>query len=173
MKKNNESDQFLFSMGLFAVAFMGFYFIFTYSSDSDQVNSDSVDIIKLDRQVDDAVNRSLKHVNTEKSLRDLVISSETHEMTNAFKDSAKKWTPDKQFKPDIYQEDTSKSEADFSSLSLEEKLRYQIEEKKEIVKNEQFEKQEYIRQFKANALKDGWIVEVNDKMEVVSAKRAN
>lgn len=175
MRKNNN---FIFDLiqtvGLFGLVFFGFYFVFTSFDFSSKSDPDAVDIVALDRQVDRAINRSLKGINSQKQLRDLEMSADKAALNLEIKKNFKSWAPKQDLDSmDIINEDISSSEASMSSISIESQLRSKMDNDKDVSLQEKLDKKEYIRKFKENARKDGWLVELNDNLEVISAKEIN
>ena len=173
-KQDNDVFQ---TIALFGLVFFGFYFVFSSISSNESENTDLVDIRILDRQVDRALNKSLQEVYNKQQLRNLDVNTRKVKLTEKFKEKfvedSKAWVPDKQDSLDLYEEDMSKGEVSYSSLSVETQLRSQISEQKEREAQARRDKLEYIRKYKENAAKDGWIVELNENLEVISARPVN
>ncbi len=170
-KKNNHDI--IQALALFSLVFFGFYFVFS-SINFESYDEDSVDIVALDRKVDKAVNKSLRKAFGKTQLRDLEVNTErvnlTHKFKERFQEDSKAWLPVTKDSTDLYEEDMSSNEINLSSLSVEAQLRDQITAKKESEKQNERQKKEYIKAYKENAKKDGWVVELNDNLEVISAK---
>ncbi len=173
-KKQNDS---LLTVALFGLVFFGFYFVFSSISSNKPIDEDVVDIRLLDRQIDKALNKSLQDVHIKQQLRNLDISTKKTKLSQKFKEKfqeeSKNWAPVESDSMDLYEEDMSKGEVSSSSLSVESQLRSQISEQKDREKQELKAKQDYIRKYIENAKEDGWIVEMNDNLEVISAKPIN
>lgn len=175
MSKHKNQDSIMQVIGLFALVFFGFYFVFT-SINTTKKDKDSVDLATLDRQVDMAINRSMRGVYSKKQLRDLEIKSNKTDIAEKFHNQSKNWAPSNiksEVKDEIYDEDLSNSEVSMSSLSVESQLRSSLSERKENADQLRREKEEYKRIFKENAKKDGWLVELDDNLNVISAKEIN
>lgn len=173
-KNNNVTFDFIQTIGLFGLVFFGFYFVFTSFDFGSKSDPDAIDIVVLDRRVDSAVNRSLKGVHSQKQLRDLEMSADKAALNLEIKKNFKSWEPKEELdSTDIISEDISSSEASMSSISIESQLRSKMDQDKDVYLQEKLDKKEYIRKFKENARKDGWIVELNDNLEVISAKEIN
>ena len=174
MRQRKQGNDIFQTVALFGLVFFGFYFVFSSISSNEPENSDLVDIRLLDRQVDRALNKSLQEVYNKQQLRNLDVSTKKVKLTEKFKEKfdedSKAWVPDKPDSMDLYEEDMSKGEVSYSSLSVETQLRSQISEQKEREAQARREKLEYIRKYKENAKKDGWIVELNENLEVISAR---
>lgn len=178
MRKDNDNlIQYFLTATLFILVFFGFYFLINeFKSRPSDEQLTTIDVRKMEKRIDDEVNRHLRSMDTEKRLRALDIDAKNFEMTQSFKDKSTKWKPrDYSSSAEIYDEDLSEGKKDISSLSLEEKLRLEMESNRKIqhVVEEapQMTREEYIRAYKANALRDGWIVEINENMEIISARR--
>lgn len=173
--KKKSNDTFL-TVALFGLVFFGFYFVFT-SLNSEEADSGEYDLASLDRKVDMEVNKNLRGVYDRKQLRDLDVNTEklklSQKFDQRFKEKSKDWLPEKEDMPELYQEDTSNNDIKSSSLSVEAQLRNRITAQKEREAQDQQSKVEYIRRYKENAKKDGWLVELNDNLEVISAKPIN
>lgn len=179
MKRPKTLEDLLQILGLFSLIFFGFYFVFTSVNKSSfkETNKDNVDLLVLDRQVDDAINKSMRGVYSKKKLRDLEVNSKKSEISEKFYTQSKNWAPDShqdEFKSsnnnEIYLEDTSTSEVSMSSLNVENHLRSNLNQNRDRLEQIQRDKAEYKRQFIENAKKDGWIVELDDNLNVISAK---
>lgn len=174
-KKNKSTDNML-TIGLFCLVFFGFYFLFS-SLNSDRSDQGEYDFASLDRRVDIEVNKNLRGVYDKKQLRDLDVNTEKLKLSQKFKEKfneqSKDWVPEKGDIAELYEEDLSGGEVRTSTLSVETQLRSQITAQKEREAEERRAKQEYIRKYKENAKKDGWIVELNDNLEVISATPIN
>ncbi len=172
MGKYSQKSDLLQALGLFALVFFGFYFVFI-SINSKKVDQDAVDILAVDRQVDQAINRSMRGVYNKKQLRDLEITSDKTDLAQKFSSKSKNWAPENsklETSTELFDEDISTSEVSLSSLSVENQLRTKINQNREIAAQAKREKDEYIRVFKENAKKDGWLVELDDNLNVTSAK---
>ena len=124
------------------------------------------------KKINDSVDRSLKKIYYDSQFRSFKVKLENEELPRHFKTKMKHWTPAQEKYSEIYDTDTSQSEVDLSSSSsTEEHLRNQMEITRQQKQQEILNRQEYIRKFKANAWKDGWIVELNEKLEVISVKK--
>ncbi|MCO5112623.1 MAG: hypothetical protein M9899_00450 [Bdellovibrionaceae bacterium] len=163
---------------LFVMIFFGFLFVFSELGKEKPADPENyVDIRRIEKKIDDAVNQHMRSVDMEKRMRDLMISERNVKMTESFKNKAKNWEPEKPYTGSgsvgIYDEDLGETGTqDFSSLSIEEKLRVEMADRKRAAEDAARSKREYIEAYKKNALKDGWIVEINDNLEIISAKRA-
>lgn len=168
-KKSNDN---LLLVALFGLIFFGFYFVFT-SMNNEEVDHGEYDFASLDRRVDIEVNKSLRGVYDKKQLRDLDVNTEklklSQKFEQRFKERSKDWVPEKEDITELYREDTSNNEIKTSSLSVESQLRNQLTAQKEREAQDRQSKIEYIRRYKENAKKDGWLVELNDNLEVISA----
>lgn len=175
-RRKQPNDKFQ-AVALFALLFFGFFFVFSSLKSDKKENSDEVDIRSLDQQVDTAVNRSLRSVYNKKHLRDLEVKSNNSDLSDKFKEKfktqSKEWAPSVEASTELYEEDNSNSEVSMSSISVENQLRDKLDQKKDEEEQQKYERKEYIRQYKENARKDGWIVELNDNLEVISAKQIN
>lgn len=173
MNKDKAMQIFLAST-LFIMVFFGFYFVFNEIGREKDLGSEAVvDIRQIERRIDDAVNQHLRSVDTERRMRDLMVSARNLEMTENFKKKAGEWNPSPE-QVGIYDQDLSHSGSrDYSSMTIEEKLRLEMEQQKREAKEKAESKKQYIEAYKLNALKDGWVVEINDNLEIISAKRVN
>ncbi len=172
MSKGKNQDNLIQVLGLFALVFFGFYFVFT-SINTTKNDDDSVDLAILDRQVDMAINRSMRGVYSKKQLRDLEISTNKSDIAEKFYNQSKSWAPNAskpEVSDEIYNEDLSNSEVSMSSLSVEGHLRSSLSQRKETAEQARREKEEYKKIFKENAKKDGWLVELDDDLNVISAQ---
>lgn len=172
--KNSHSHSNTFqAIALFGLIFFGFYFVFS-SIKFESYDEDRVDILALDQKVDKAVNKSLRSAYNKKQLRDLEVSTERLNLTQKFKEKfnekSRSWVPEQQDSTGLYKEDMSSNEVNLSSISVEAQLRGQVSERKEIEEEQRQQRLEYIKAYKENAKRDGWAVELNDKLEVISAK---
>lgn len=169
---DDKGMQIFLASTLFIMVFFGFYFVFNEIGREKDLGSESVvDIRQIESKIDDAVNQHLRSVETERRMRDLMVSARNLEMTENFKKKAGEWNP-KSDQIGIYDQDVSQSGSkDYSSLTIEEKLRLELDEQRREAKEKADSKKQYIETYKANALKDGWIVEINDNLEIISAKR--
>lgn len=176
MKSKKRSNDWIQTTALFGIVFFGFYFVFSSLNSNEDASDDTVDVVGLEQKVDDAVNKSLRGAFTKKQLRDLEVKTNNIQISQKFKEKfkekSKNWAPEQIQSTELYEGDASDSETSLSSssLSVEAQLRNQIDEQKEVEDQKQRDIKEYIRQFKENAKQDGWIVELNDKLEVISAK---
>lgn len=176
MDKDKAQQGFL-TVTLFVMVFFGFYFVFNElkSKNDHQVVEGGVDIRKIEKRIDDAVNQHLRSVDTERRMRDLMVSAKNLEMTQSFKEKKATWNPSARQvqQVGIFDEDLSEGVADLSSMSVEEQLRLEMDDRKRQQNQAEMTKQQYIEAYKQNALKDGWVVEINDNLEIISAKRVN
>jgi hypothetical protein len=174
MRSRNRRNDKLQAVALFILLFFGFYFVFSSFNSNKKIKSDEIDMATLDQQVDTALNRSLRSVYNKKHLRDLEVSSNNTDLSQKFREKiktqSKEWAPPVDASTELYDEANSGSEVSLSSLSVENQLRDQLDKRKSEADQESYDKKEYIRQYKENARKDGWIVELNDNLEVISAK---
>ena len=177
MRNGRRGNDGLQTIALFGLVFFGFYFVFSSVSSNEPADDDVVDIRQLDRQVDRALNKSLQAAHSRRQLRDLDVTTSRVKLTQKFKEKfdeeSKNWVPDKPDSVDLYEEDMSKGEVSFSSLSVETQLRSQISEQKDREEQELADRKEYIKKYKENARKDGWEVEMNNNLEVISARPIN
>lgn len=164
---------------LFIMIFFGFFFVFNELGKSKEPDPETVvDIRRIERKIDDAVNQHMRTVEMEKRMRDLMINERNIEMSENFKKKAKTWEPEKPHANSaglgIYDQDLGETGTqDLSSFTIEEKLRLEMADRRRQAEEAAQSKREYIEAYKRNALKDGWIVEINDNLEIVSAKRAD
>ena len=156
---------------LFSLLFFGFYFVFVSLNSQSEVESTS--FMEWDKKIDDSIDRNLKRIYYDSQFRNFKVKLENEELSGQFKTKMKHWTPAQEKYSEIYDIDTSQSEVDLSSSSsIEEQLRNQMEITRRQKQQEILNRQEYIRKFKENARKDGWIVELNKDLEVISAKKS-
>lgn len=166
---------------LFLMIFFGFYFVFNEIGSKEEADPETVvDIRKIERRIDDAVNQHMRSVEMEKRMRDLLLTEKNHELSENFKRKAKTWEPREESRHkgasglSIYDQDLGETGVqDLSSLTIEEKLRIEMDDRKRDAEAAAMSKKQYIEAYKRNALKDGWVVEINDNLEIISAKRVN
>lgn len=177
MRHGQRGNDGLQTIALFGLVFFGFYFVFSSITSNAPDDDEVVDIRQLDRQVDRALNKSLQATHSRRQLRDLDVSTSRVKLAQKFREKfdekSKTWIPDTPASVDLYEEDMSKGEVSFSSLSVETQLRSQISEQKDREEQEIADRKEYIRKYKENARKDGWDVEMNSNLEVISARPIN
>lgn len=175
MKAAKKTNNWFLATSLFGLVFFGFYFVFSSLSgpeqDSDYVTG--VEIKALNKRVDNSLNRSLREAYNRKQMRDFDISARNDELSSKFKYKQQQWRPKPEETVDIFDEDLSENEVSLSSLSMEDQLRVKMDQEEQSLERAAREKAEYIRRYKENAKNDGWIVELNDNLEVVSARPAS
>lgn len=165
---SSKSDKILIGL-LFTLIFFGFYFVFV-SFDS-PLEDEGTSITDWDRQINESINQSLKKVYYKSQIMNLKIKTTHEKLPKNFNKKMKHWVPSEKYL-EIYDVDMSPSEVDLSSVSsVEDQLRNKREATRQQRQQRPLSRKEYIRKFKENARKDGWIVELNNNLKIISVKK--